>query len=249
MEKDTKVNMTSVQIASDFHIEYRNDTVPDPSLFLTPAADILILAGDIGSLYKFDQLQTFIGRVCALYQIVLYIPGNHEYYTTPGCTSLCLGALRDRLKRMEQKFPNLHLLDKNSVRIGRVCIAGCTLWTRPTGRVPQFIVRIHGMDTRVYREEHKRDLDYITRMMDYCKEKNLRLLVVTHHPPTYRVLAGGKKKKKFESLYASNLDALLTKDNTKVWVCGHTHRNFDFTTSRGCRGRCESERETARPRR
>ena len=44
--------MTSIQIASDLHIEFKNDDVPDPLNYITPTANILILAGDIGSLYK-----------------------------------------------------------------------------------------------------------------------------------------------------------------------------------------------------
>ena len=47
-----KLDMMTIQIASDLHIEYKNDLVPDPLNYLIPSADILILAGDIGSFYK-----------------------------------------------------------------------------------------------------------------------------------------------------------------------------------------------------
>ena len=55
--------MTSFQLASDLHIEYQNNRV-NAFDFITPTADILILAGDIGSLYKIDptnRLSSIIG--------------------------------------------------------------------------------------------------------------------------------------------------------------------------------------------
>ena len=55
--------MTSIQISSDLHIECVNDDNIDPLQYITPSADILILAGDIGSLYKIKQLKNFIKQL------------------------------------------------------------------------------------------------------------------------------------------------------------------------------------------
>ena len=76
--------MTSFQIASDLHIEYKNNDVHDPLNYIIPSAEVLILAGDIGSFYKHHQLKSFLKRLCEYFQAVIYIPGNHEYYTIPG---------------------------------------------------------------------------------------------------------------------------------------------------------------------
>jgi predicted phosphodiesterase len=56
--------MTSFQIVSDLHIEYKNNEIPDPLTLITPTSEILILAGDIGSLYKIKQLQGFLEKLC-----------------------------------------------------------------------------------------------------------------------------------------------------------------------------------------
>jgi len=69
--------MPKFQIVSDLHIEYRNDEIPDPLSLITPTADNLILAGDIGSLYKFNQLKGFLQNLCKYFKNVLYVPGNH----------------------------------------------------------------------------------------------------------------------------------------------------------------------------
>ena len=61
------------------------------------------------------------------------------------------------------------------------------------------------------------------------------MVVVTHHPPTYKAINGAKKKKNFNSLYATDLEYLLKKENMKLWICGHTHINIDFMTANDCR--------------
>jgi len=51
------------QVVSDLHIEYENDNTVDPFEYITPVGDVLVLAGDIGSLYKMDQLKDFIDKI------------------------------------------------------------------------------------------------------------------------------------------------------------------------------------------
>ena len=74
------MKQTTFQIASDLHIEYKNDEPCNPLKFITPSADILILAGDIGSFYKMNQLKTFLTELCCYFLLVIYVPGNNEYY-------------------------------------------------------------------------------------------------------------------------------------------------------------------------
>ena len=54
------INGVKIQIASDLHIEYRSNIIPNPLDLITPSAEILILAGDIGSSYKYNQLNFLI---------------------------------------------------------------------------------------------------------------------------------------------------------------------------------------------
>lgn len=232
--KDTKA-MTTFQIVSDLHIEYNNDCVPDPLEFITPTSDILILAGDIGSLYKRIQLREFLIKLCVHFQVVLYVPGNHEYYTIPDVTPITMSALTDRLHAIESEISNLYILNRSSVRVGDICVAGCTLWSNPELPIPKYLVRIHNMSTEVYRDKHNGDILYLNKMINYCSDQSLKLLVITHYGPTYMILKGTKKRDKFFSLYASHLDHLLMSYNVHTWVCGHVHKNFDFITDGGTR--------------
>ena len=226
--------MVNFQIVSDIHIEYKSDEVPDPLTLITPTADVLILAGDIGSFYKLEQLNYFLQKLCPYFKVVIYVPGNHEYYKQKGYQPEKMNVLLKRFINIKKSINNLYVLNRTAALIDNVCIVGCTLWSKPTVHIPNFIVRIQGMNTNLYTQKFNSDLEYIKRMTDYCAKKQLKLLVVTHHCPTYSVITSTKKKKdKYISLYASHLDYLLTRDKVHTWVCGHIHSNFDLITEGG----------------
>ena len=227
--------MTTFQILSDLHIEYKNDEVPNPLDYIEPISDILILAGDIGSLYKIEQLTEFLTQICSYFKIVLYVPGNHEYYTVPEIPPLSFSTLSSRLRNISNLIPNIYILEKSSILIGNICIAGCTLWSNPDIVIPKYIVRINDFNTQIYREKHIDDLMYVNIMISYCQKHRYKLIMVTHYPPTYQVFREGKikKKVKFLSLYANDLDNLLYKSKVDTWICGHTHSNFNFFSENG----------------
>lgn len=227
--------MTKFQIASDLHIEYKNNEVPNPLDFITPSADILILAGDIGSFYKIKQLYEFLDKICKYFKYVLYVPGNQEYYTFEEYRPLSMNLLVNRLYDIENNIPNLYVLNKSSIIIDDICITGCTLWSKPEIKIPKYIVRIHGINNDIYEKKHLEDLNYIEKMCEYTSNNNLKLLVVTHYCPTYKVLDGYYKKDRLSSLYTTNLEYLLCSSKIHTWVCGHVHNNFDFISTKGTR--------------
>jgi len=77
----------------------------------------------------------------------------------------------------------------------------------------------------------KVDSRYIEKMVRYCSNKDLKLLVVTHHSPSYNIAA--KRRDKFKYLYMSALDYLLQSNLVHTWVYGHVHCNIDIRTKHG----------------
>jgi predicted phosphodiesterase len=150
--------MTNFQIVSDLHIEYNSNKVPNPLTLITPSADILILAGDIGSFYKHEQLSKFLFNLCPYFKVVIYIPGNHEYYKVEGYETKSMYTLIQNFIKNMKSISNLYILNKSSVQIGDVYIAGCTLWSEPKIFVPKFIVRIPEMNTLSYSQKHSEEL-------------------------------------------------------------------------------------------
>lgn len=225
--------MVKFQIMSDLHIETLSDS-SDISKFITPSAEVLILAGDIGRVHRYEQLENFLLNLCPKFQIVLYVLGNHEYYCVHNIIPKTMDEIFTDIKKIQSKIPNLYILNRNSVIIDDVCITGCTLWSQAFIEIPQYIVRIPDMNREKYNSLFRQDLDYIHSMITYCEEKNLKLVVVTHHAPTFLV---GKRKNtdKYKSLYCSSLDYLLDGKKIHTWICGHVHKNFDFSANSGTR--------------
>lgn len=220
------------QYLSDIHIEYKNDQVPDPLKYITPGqSTTLILAGDIGSLYKFNQLRFFLKALCTYFSTVLYVPGNHEFYQMTGYEPLQWPELLQRLSILESEIPNLHVLDRRTIVIDNVRIIGCTLWSDIKCPLPRFISRIHGDSTQSYRKRYQNDMRFLRRAI--AQPSSLPMLVVTHYPPTYRVVT--TKRDRFVSLYASHLDDLVDSPCLNTWICGHVHVNFDIITQGNAR--------------
>lgn len=240
----------SFQIVSDLHIEYKNNNIPNPLNYIKPVSQILVLAGDIGSLYKFEQLRGFLKKLCIHFEYVLYVPGNHEFYMQHDYednTPLSLDVLLDRLLSIENEIDNLYVLNRRSIILNNICITGCTLWSKSEVKIPKFIVRIHGMTTEIYNKKHYNDLKYINKMIEHCQKNNLKLIVITHHCPSFNIMENTykmlneygreniKKRDRYVSLYFSKLDGLLKKEKVHTWICGHIHQNFDYITNGGTR--------------
>lgn len=225
--------MVKLQVASDLHTEFNKcDNYLD---LITPSADILILAGDIGSLYEYENLKNLLKKICEGFNTVIYVPGNHEFYYRKGHAPLSMKDLRHRLNMLGESIKNLYILDKGAVEIDGVCIAGVTLWSNPKVKLPSYIVQIKGVGNFEYANMFNSDVEYVKNVIEYCKQKELRLVVVSHHCPSYSLLEGCDKNPKFESLYASDLDYLLDGDSIHTWIFGHNHKNFDIKSEKGTR--------------
>jgi predicted phosphodiesterase len=227
--------MLNLQIASDLHIEYKNNDIPDPLDYISPHADILVLAGDIGSLYKINQLEGFLKKVCEYFKTVIYVPGNQEFYIVPEIEPVSMNQLTIRLYEIENNIENLYILNQSSLIIDDICITGCTLWSDLKVKIPKFIVRIHGINNTIYEKKFENDVKYIKKMINYSQSNNLKFVAITHYCPTYKVLENSNKRDRYVSLYASELDYLLTNEQVHTWICGHVHKNFDFNTENGTR--------------
>ena len=209
-----------VQIASDLHIEY----LESYNEFIKPSGDILILAGDIGSLYQYDKLKKYIHDLSKLYKIILYVPGNHEYYTIKNVPALPLKVLHKRLYNIEKEIDNLYILNRSSIKIQNYCFIGCTLWSKIPDKTkfPFYRVRIKGFNNYIYNKNNSNDITYIQNMIEYCQENNLKPIVVTHYPPSLKCLK--KRSDNLNFLYANDLEYLIKQ--VPIWICGHVHWNF-----------------------
>jgi len=206
------------QIASDLHIEKRDEDLTTSSMFINPVSPILVLAGDIGSLYKYEQLSKFIKSCCQQFMCVLYVPGNHEFYKLPNVPEVSFAELLQKLFSLEKENSNLHILYRKSILVNNVIFTGCTLWSKALYRFTNEKVKIGEFTMERYNEEHSKDVEFIKMAKNYAQKHNKKLCVITHYAPTYKVSPTST------SLYCSALDYLFDK-NITCWIFGHTHKN------------------------
>jgi predicted phosphodiesterase len=219
----------NIQVVSDLHIEYIKNMVKVED-FITPKSSILVLAGDIGSLYRFDQLFNFLKDLSKLFKYILYVPGNHEFYMLSNIKPLPFRILLNRLYQMENDINNLYILNKSSVIIDDICFIGSTLWSNVPNdfHVPKYRVRIKGFNTYLYQINHNKDKEFIEKTLQFCQKKNIKSCVITHYPPLKKCLGKSHQNDKFKFLYYNNLDNFFTKYKINCWIYGHVHYNQSF---------------------
>ena len=113
-----------IQLLSDLHLEVHPHFVPQPA----PGADVLVLAGDIGS-YQAGSLLSAMGdehfgleRFANWPVPVIFVPGNHEYDAQD------FDAAHIRLRATCERL-GLHWLERETLVLDGVRFVGTTLWT------------------------------------------------------------------------------------------------------------------------
>ncbi|WP_300552564.1 metallophosphoesterase [Limnohabitans sp. Rim8] len=116
-----------IQLLSDLHLESNPNFMPSPA----PGADVLVLAGDIGSyqtgsaLSKTGDTDFGLARFSPLHgwpTPVLFVPGNHEY------DGLDFDQAHSHLQETCARL-GITWLEREVVQMGQVRFVGTTLWT------------------------------------------------------------------------------------------------------------------------
>jgi hypothetical protein len=162
--------------------------------------------------------------------------GNHEHYG--GNFDKTLDILKDVLK-----FPNLHIMERDTMEIGDYMFVGSTLWTNCNNMDSMTFYYLRGMlnDYKVIRKgpdyrrftpeisagEHVKNMTYIKSMAEEARIKDKSMVVVGHHLPTTLSIADEYKDHfHMNGGYASDLsEFILDNPVIKLWTVGHTHHS------------------------
>lgn len=216
--------MATFQIISDIHVERRGLSIFDS---ITSQAKTLIIAGDLGHGEEESYMHA-LQKLSPKYENVVLVPGNHEYISRAGTSmSEILGTIR----RATQYCPNLIVLDNSYVTIDGVIIFGSTLWSYcPSQCYAQsdiFSSPGQRLTSHQYNALHLGALRSLESVLEYADTVDRKLLVVTHHAPSFH----GTLHPKYDvndpknHMYCSSNDAVVANDRIVAWAYGHTGYN------------------------
>lgn len=248
-----------VQIASDLHLEmyaaqrrapdgaYRSatdargrphvlegGTVYPPSEAFSPVRgrDLLILAGDIGT---GDLAQGFVERELNI-SPVIYVPGNHEYYT-----GRCREDVDADWKALAAEHAGLHYLTGEPLGID-----GIRFWGGPWYSDLWGITTHDGVGARYRRDVEWSVADFharwggaswsIARHINHHIAQTELLaghagevdVVITHWPPTRGAIHPKFDGDALNPYFINDRVDLVNAIGAKLWVSGHTHEAYDY---------------------
>lgn len=216
-----------IHLLSDLHLEFEPF---EPSIM---DADVVLLAGDIHV-----KGRGVDWAAEAFSCPVLYIPGNHEYYS---------GHLFATLKKMRSlsSNSNVQVLDRDVTVIGGVRFLGATMWTDFTSTGHSLTSTINarhsmndysqirtGENFRRLRPEDQAKESVTTRLWledQLAKPFPGPTVVITHHAPLLRSLADSPYSgTHLDAAYANEWPDLLGGERVALWAHGHSHTAVDY---------------------
>lgn len=257
-------NKLRIQYLSDIHLEHSDYTI------INESADVLVLAGDIcvvepirespnGEFAK--RFLAFFERVSRDFPNVIYVMGNHEFYSGKFNKSILY------MKEVVSQFPNIHLLENESITIEGVIFVGGTLWTDMNKCDPSTMYSLvfspdSLSDYKAIRNDYRGQyrklsaLDTIQRfgqtskyIKQVCNDNpNSSICVVTHHAPCSLSISDKYRDRPLTNggYYSDLSDLILDNQNIKAWIHGHIHhKNLyklgDTVIASNARGYCSEE--------
>lgn len=241
------------RLLSDLHFEFSKYHVIQTPPALEGEQDmVVLLAGDIVPVAYYSISESFFGwmdNVCARHRAVIMVAGNHEYYH--GDISETIPNMKERFKN----YPNVHVLENESISFEDITIIGATLWTDYYNENPiamnacqtrmadyRCITDVHGPQNPWHPNRvqkiiastivpiHITSRDYIFDEIKRCKADNKRTIVITHHAPSALSITEEYKSDDCNAGYVNDFsEQFLNGEGPDVWVHGHVHSSHDYT--------------------
>ena len=221
-----------IQYASDLHLEFQLNRRFVFNNGIKPEGDCLILAGDIANLFKLDHYSNFWDWCSENYDLTVMVPGNHDYYG-------CWGSREELTKAFKREIrPNVFCCNNTVVRLSNVDIICSTLWSEIKPEYA-FAVAKGLLDFRAilignfpmtvedYQWLHKESLRFVQRAVQTSSAE--RVIVVSHHLPSYAVLADVFKGSTLNSGFVTELGNWIADSSIGYWIYGHSHVSIEQT--------------------
>jgi predicted phosphohydrolase len=220
-----------LQYCSDLHLEISENETYLTRRPLEPVGEVLILAGDILPFNLHKTQPDFINYIADHYEMVYWVPGNHEYYGMDAAT--VANPLSEKLRS------NVWMVNNQVVEYKGVNLICSTMWSK--------IDVLHALDiqrsvtdfrnieweggrftTRQFNQLHNQSMLFLEKAI---KEKSTGTnIVVTHHVPTLMNYPQKYKGSPVNGAFVAELHDLIYDSGVNYWIYGHHHTNTpEFT--------------------
>lgn len=213
-----------LKIISDQHGEFRRDARWQKYLdfhHTGEPADACIMAGDFDTV-RGDTVKKF-QDVCSREKQVIYVPGNHDYYSGSPVNNIDLA-----LAEIEAVIPNLRVL-----RSGRPFLfegrrfLGDTMWIRSSPKLDETKELIS--DPWSIAEFWRDILPKNTAFQQYLADQlQAGDIVVTHHLPSTISTPKFFLNSPLQPWFVCSQEQLIKDREPTLWVHGHTHSFCDY---------------------
>lgn len=220
------IDSMTIQYCSDLHLEMPENKKWISANPLLPAADILILAGDIIPFAEMDQVQDFFSYLSDHFKATYWLPGNHEYF---GSDILYRsGSFREAIRT------NVFLLNHEVEKLNGVTLVFSTLWSDINTAAEWDIMRAV-TDYRHIRYKgnpllplhtnqlHQQCRQFIERAV--MRETHSPIVVATHHVPTFMHYPKQYEGSLVNAAFATELHDYIEQSPINAWIYGHHHCN------------------------
>lgn len=214
---------------SDMHLEFGYNFRPPKD----SDADLMILAGDIITFRNFKPLGWMLRE---WHKPVLYVAGNHEYYT---CRPMDAGALAFK-EWLAAHHPNVTFLQDEAITIDGVHFFGGTMWTDFNG-VDRAAMTHAEQGMNDYSQimlpngQFLKPIDTVAYHMSFVEslrrwfEDDLpgKRVVISHHAPVVNPNTQHGNSPYMPAYNSLDMLPIIETYQPALWVYGHTHECDD----------------------
>lgn len=230
--------MTSIQYASDLHLDRNKVREKHFHQLLVPRADILVLAGDMIDDVQEPIFKLFLQYCVAHWTHTILILGNHEYHGDHSCNRTMAeieAEVQAICEELNQGEHGIYFLDSGYVVIEGITFVGCPLWVDIPVDKHDEVARISNDYQRIVTEHGLLTPAYVTNMhhvqlayLDEIITSHEQVVVITHHPPLWKG-THNLHVTSYEQVIGlvNNLRAFIgdRRQHIKGWIFGHTHHS------------------------
>lgn len=227
------------RIVSDIHNEFHTDS-RNYCNYTLPVMEgesemCLLLAGDIGLLHSPRTYAGLIDDFSKRFMYVFWTEGNHEFYHG----NIDKHSVKNILEEWHNVYTKTLLIPEE-----KIAVLGCTLWTDYDNGSPLTLLEANqrmndhhiirkGTEYSKFKAESAMALHHVQKRqlfkdIDHFKNLGYKVIVVTHHHPSFQGVSKEYIGDSLNGAYCSNLYSDIAKSKPDYWCCGHIHEGKSY---------------------